>query len=294
MTQPLAATTVVTLAVNLPGPIAAARLHALGARVTKIEPPSGDPLDTVCPDWYSELADGQDILALDVKRQPERFDALLAEADLLITAMRPSALRRLGLADAPERHPRLSLIEIVGADGDGAERPGHDLTYQAAHGTLTPPSMPAVPVADLLGAERAVTAALLALRQRDATGFGSRHRIALDDAAAHAGDAVRHGLMGHGAPLGGALPGYGIYPAADGHVALGALEPHFFERTCAALGVSGTHAELAGAFAARTTVAWERWAADHDIPLVPVRTPDAQPRAASAPLHRPTAQGAIS
>ncbi|GAA4815057.1 CoA transferase [Tomitella cavernea] len=264
---------VVSLAVNLPGPLASARLRALGARVTKIEPPAGDPLASVSPTWYRELSEGQDVLTIDVKAHPERMHALLADADLLITAMRPSALQRLGLGNIHERFPRLCHIEIVGADGDGAERPGHDLTYQAAHGTLAPPAMPTVPVADLLGAERSVAAALLALRHRDATGAGGRHRVALEDAAADAGAAVRHGLTGGGAPLGGALPGYGIYATADGHLALGALEPHFWERTCAALTVPGTHSGLAAAFASRTTAEWERWAGAHDVPLAAVRVP---------------------
>ena len=38
-----------SLAVNLPGPAAAARLRALGARVTKVEPASGDPLALAAP-----------------------------------------------------------------------------------------------------------------------------------------------------------------------------------------------------------------------------------------------------
>ena len=83
---------------------------------------------------------------------------------LLITAYRPSALRRLGLAGAHLRH-RLTHVEIVGHAGDAAEAPGHDLTYQAVHGTLTPPAMPTVPVADMLGAERAVTATLLGIAE---------------------------------------------------------------------------------------------------------------------------------
>ena len=121
---------VVSLAVNLPGPLAAARLARLGAAVTKIEPPTGDPLALIAPGWHAELSAGQEIRELDLKDATDRatLDGLLGEADLLLTAMRPSALRRLGLADAPARHPRLSHIEIVGYDGDREEMAGHDLT----------------------------------------------------------------------------------------------------------------------------------------------------------------------
>lgn len=113
------------------------------------------------------------------------------------------------------------------------------------HGTLSPPQLPKVPIADVLGAERAVSTALCALHRRDTTGAGGRYRVALEKAAARAGDAVRYGLLGDGAPLGGAFPGYGIYECADGFVALGAIEPHFYARTLSALECEGTHASLA-------------------------------------------------
>ncbi len=48
--QPLDGVTVVSLAVNLPGPLATARLAQLGADVTKVEPPAGDPLAVGAPE----------------------------------------------------------------------------------------------------------------------------------------------------------------------------------------------------------------------------------------------------
>ena len=47
--RPLRGIRVVSLAVNLPGPLTAARYTALGAAVTKVVPPSGDPLAWVSP-----------------------------------------------------------------------------------------------------------------------------------------------------------------------------------------------------------------------------------------------------
>lgn len=41
---PLTGVNVVSLAINLPGPAACARLAEFGAAVTKVEPPGGDPL----------------------------------------------------------------------------------------------------------------------------------------------------------------------------------------------------------------------------------------------------------
>lgn len=265
---------IVSLAVNIPGPLAAARLARFGASVTKVEPPTGDPLAAVAPSWYAELVSKQTVLVLDLKDAGDRakLDVELTSADVLLTAMRPSALRRLGLDDAHVRYPGLCHVEIVGYDGDLEERPGHDLTYQATHGTLQPPLMPAVPVVDLLGAERAVSGALLALLDRPNSGAGQHVRIVLADAAADAGAAVRYGIAGPGDPLGGATPTYGIYASADGYIALGAIEPHFQKRTLEVLGAADTHEDLARVFAGQSTRHWEEVAETVDIPIVGIRT----------------------
>lgn len=274
-TPPLAGIEVVSLAVNLPGPLAAARLAELGATVTKVEPPGGDPLAAAAPDWYQALVAVQTVATLDVKQPGDRakLDELLATADLLLTSMRPSALAKLGLAQPQERFPELSLIEIVGHAAD-PEVPGHDLNYQAVHATLTPPHMPTVPIADMLGAERAVSTALAALVARATTGAGRPYRVALEDAAARAGDAVKYRLMGPNAILGGAFPGYGIYECADGHVALGAVEPHFFMGALRVFEADGTHEAFRKAFADKTIAELEAIAAAHDLPLNGIRVPD--------------------
>ncbi|MFE5286725.1 CoA transferase [Nocardia sp. NPDC056611] len=270
--RPLAGVEVVSLAVNLPGPLAAARLAELGAQVIKVEPPTGDPLAAAAPQWYEHLVANQQVVTLDVKQDADRakLDELLATADLLITSMRPSALARLVLAQPQQRFPELSLIEIIG-HADEPEVPGHDLNYQAVHGTLTPPHMPKVPIADMLGAERAVSTALAALVRRATTGAGQPYRVALEEAAARAGDAVRYRLMGDGAVLGGAFPGYGIYECADGHVALGAVEPHFFLGALATFGADGTHEAFRKAFADQTIAELETIAAREDLPLNGIR-----------------------
>lgn len=111
MTATLAGIRIVSTATNLPGPVAAAMLRDLGATVVKVEPPSGDPLAQVAPDWYSDLCARVDVLRLDLKTGDgrRRLAELLASADLLITASRPASLQRLGLSwpDLHARHPRL-------------------------------------------------------------------------------------------------------------------------------------------------------------------------------------------
>jgi alpha-methylacyl-CoA racemase len=279
---PLAGVRVVSIAVNIPGPVAAARLAALGAAVTKVEPPAGDPLQHAAPGYYEELVGGQDVTALDLKTDDglTALHDLLASADLFLTAHRTSALGRLGLGwdELHARHPRLSQVAIVGHPAPDDHLPGHDLTYQATTGTLAgapgeAPRMPTVLVADLGGAERASTEALATLVERGRTGIGTYREVPLSVAAEVMAGPVRHGMTTPRGPLGGAHPAYGLYAAREGHVACAALEPHFFRRLCELLGVTGSRAELEAAFATRTATQWQRWAIEHDLPVTAVVRP---------------------
>jgi hypothetical protein len=65
------------------------------------------------------------------------------------------------------------------------------------------------------------------------------------------------GYEGDAGMSGGAFPGCGIHESADGHVALSAVEPHFFERALWALGVDGCRDAIRGAFAARPPASWK-------------------------------------
>ena len=271
---PLENISVVSIATNVPGPVAAARLTGLGATVTKVEPPSGDLIAQAAPDYYAELTAGQEVVTLDLKTDEGSvaMEALLSVADVFVTSHRPSALARLGLGwDAVhERHPRLCHVAIVGDPGPGAEVPGHDLTYQAVNGLIFTddgtPRMPSTLIADLAGAERAATAAVAALFARERSGEGSYSEVALAVAAQSMADPLRHGLTATGGLLGGALPGYAIYATKDGYVACAALEPHFLARLEDLLEASDRDA-LAAAFSTRTAAEWAEWAHEHDLPL---------------------------
>lgn len=63
---PLAGVRVVTIAVNLPCHVAAARLASLGARVTSVLPPAGDPLEGAAPGCFEARHAGQRLLTLDL------------------------------------------------------------------------------------------------------------------------------------------------------------------------------------------------------------------------------------
>lgn len=275
---PLAGIRVISLAVNLPGPLTAARYVDLGAQVTKIVPPTGDPLAWVTPAWHDALQAGQEVLTLDLKAADgqARLAALLAAADVLLTATRPTTLARLAL-DWPtlvERYPRLCHVAIVGYPAPDEDRTGHDLTYQASVGLVEPPGFPRLPLADYAGSERAVSATLALLWTRDRTGCGGQALVSLVEALAPYAHALRYGLFAAGTLLGGGSPLYHLYPTRDGWVAVAALEPHFRSRLAAGLGLAElSRGALAEAFLQRTAAEWEDWARAQNVPLAAVRDP---------------------
>ncbi len=274
--SPLDNVRVLTLAINLPGPAAVARLRGLGAAVVKVEPPPGDPLGHVRPEWYRALHQGVEVLRLDLKEPAGRsqLEELLGRSDLLITATRPAALARLGLAwaDLHGRHPRLCQVGIIGYACPAENVPGHDLTYQARAGLLTPPQLPRTCVADLAGAERVVSAALALLLGRERGQGGQHAAVSLAEAALDFAEPLRQALTTPDGLLGGGSPRYNLYRARDGWVALAALEPHFWETLTRELAVAEPDREqLDALFLTRTAGEWEAWAAAHDLPLVAVQ-----------------------
>ena len=285
---PLAGIRVVSLAINVPGPVAAARLAALGAAVTKVEPSGGDPLAIASPAWYAELHARQRVTRLDLKEAQGRaaLGDLLTPADLLLTASRPTALARLGL-DWPRLHarfPRLVQVAIVGHAPPDAERPGHDLTYLAGAGLLAPPAVPRTLFADLAGAERTVSAALGLLFGRLRGGGAGYAAVALADVAAELAAPLRHGLTDPDGALGGEGARYNLYRTQQGWLAIAALEPRFRDGLARELGIACLdRATLAAIFLTRTATEWEQWGKERDLPLAAVReADDLTPR---PPLH---------
>lgn len=262
--RPLRGLRIVSLAQNVPGPVAVARLVACGARAVKVEPPAGDPLRGFSRTWYRRLHRRVTVEAIDLKTAAglERLHALLARADLLITSQRPAALARLGLTARrlARRHPHLRWLRIVGSVRD-PDRPGHDLTYQAQAGLLGR-DMPRTLLGDLLGAERAVADALLLLRRPAPAVADTGLRDTVDAAAVP----LVLGLTTADGVLGGRLPTYRIYRTRDGDVAVAALEPHFRDRLYAELGLP-PGADLRDAMRSRTARQWERWATARDLPI---------------------------
>jgi crotonobetainyl-CoA:carnitine CoA-transferase CaiB-like acyl-CoA transferase len=279
--QPLQGLRVLSLALNLPGPAALMRLHAMGAMCTKVEPPAGDPMATYSPQAYQALHQGLARLTLDLK-QVDGQKALhteLAHTDVLITSFRPSALAKLKLTwdSLHAAHPRLVVVSIVGAPGTRAEEPGHDLTYLAENDLVQGLALPATLYADMGGALATSEAVLQALMVRHATGQGQWREVALSDAAAWLALPRQWGLTQPDGDVGGAHAGYGVYPCRDGRVAVAALEPHFARSLCSAVGLGtpalpdmhapDTRRALAAFFSQHTAQQLRQLASERDWPL---------------------------
>jgi alpha-methylacyl-CoA racemase len=259
---------VVTMAQYVPGPLAVARLRDAGARVTKIEPPAGDPMLELSRAWHAEMHAGIDIEHIDLKTGDgrARVMSLLGEADVFVTSQRPSTLKRLDLDPDSLRRtaPGLRMLRIVGSVND-PERVGHDLTYQAQSGLLSD-AMPRTLAADVMASERVFGAVLALLRQSP----GSTTDVGLVESLDPLIAPLRHGLTTPKGTLGGAAARYRLYATKTGHVAIAALEPHFEKKLYQLLGAS-PGADLSPCFLDRSAVDWERWALEHDLPIVAVK-----------------------
>ncbi len=310
MSPPLAGVRVLDLTRLLPGPFATWVLAELGADVVKVEDPrGGDWLRSLPPlrgeqsDAFHALNRSKRSVALDL-RNAAGAAALLrlaVRADAVVESFRPGVMDRLGIGYEALRaaNPRMVLCSITGYGQDGpyAARAGHDLDYVAFAGALAmngPPERPlplGVQVADLAGgAWPAVAGILAALLRARTAGEGAHVDVSMTEGALATlamplGIAAARGTpIARGAELlNGGAACYGVYRTKDGRfVALGALEPKFFEAFCAAVGRpelaerqlegggAGPRAELDAIFAARSRDEWEAFAALHDACVAPV------------------------
>ncbi len=260
MNGALAGIRVLDLTRYVPGPGCTRLLAALGADVVKVEePPAGDPTRAMGPGRDGESAihaalnGGKRSIAVNL-RDPRGADVvrrLAARADVLVEAFRPGVLARRGLG-APEltaENPRLVYCSIsgYGAEGPLAGRAGHDITYLARGGLLEAnrdaagtPVLPPAPLADMTGVLFATVGVLAALQARERTGRGQVVGVSLAGGAL-ASMALPAARVAAGASLASELTGthacYNVYRCRDGRfLAVGALEPKFWQALCGALG----------------------------------------------------------
>ena len=288
--RPLKGVRILSLALNLPGPAALMRCQQMGATCTKLEPPphptapkgtSGDPMGLYNREAYAVLHKGVKIASADLKTDKGQIalHKALAKTDVLITSFRPSALKKLGLdwKDLHKRYPQLSMVTIVGAPGERAEEPGHDLTYLAENNLVSGLDLPPTLYADMGGSLMASEAVLQTRLLQLQRGKGVRLEVALSVAAGYLALPRTWGLTRPGAAVGGGHAGYRVFPCKDGRVALAALEPHFAASLGAAVGLKSsnimamfapeTHQAVGHFMLGQTRSQLDALAAANDIPL---------------------------
>jgi alpha-methylacyl-CoA racemase len=298
----LAGLKVLDLSRLLPGPYATLVLADLGAQVDKLEDPTGgDYLRNMGPEFadvsafFYALNRNKRSLALDLKRSEgaAAVRRLVRAYDVLVESFRPGVMEKLGLSYEmlSRENRRLVYCSISGYGQTGPDRlrSGHDVGYMARAGVLGyggekdgAPALPGGQVADVGGGSLfAVAGILAALYERERTGRGRFVDVSMTEGAAAffhmqlgarlAAGAASVPLRRGSELLNGGAPCYGVYRAKDGrYLAVGALEPKFFQGFCEVIGrpdlaASGhdtgeqgarARAEIAQTIASRTCAEW--------------------------------------
>ncbi len=127
---PLAGVRVLDLTRVIAGPVCTRTLALLGADVLRVDPPHLRE-----PEWqHFDTGHGKRTTLLDART--DRFEELVAEADVVVLGYRPESLDRLGLS-APallERHPGLVIAQLSAWGIDEPSRAGFDSLVQAESG----------------------------------------------------------------------------------------------------------------------------------------------------------------
>lgn len=265
MSGPLDGLKVLDLSQIVSGPMAAAMLGEQGADVIKLESPGGDPVRGMGPRktisgkggvsaMFVAVNRGKRGVVADVKTPAGRalLAALIGWADVLIENFRPGTMERLGFgwARCREINERLIMVSITGfgADGPYANIRVYDPVVQAVSGIAAAqtdkegrPTLVKTLIADKVTALTAAQAATAALFRRTRTGVGERVEVSMLDAAlAFNWPEAMWNLSFLDEPP-AAMPAYGaltrLWAAADGQVAIGAMQDHEFGALVRSLGL---------------------------------------------------------
>lgn len=295
----------------LPAPLATLFMADLGAEVIKIEDPaSPDPIRFYPPMiaeqsvYYLALNRSKRSLTLPLRTElgKKAFLDLVATADVVVESYRAGVLQKMGIdyQTAQKINPRIIYVSVTGYGQNSAysHLAGHDLNYTALAGVIglnkTPqqqPFIPGVQIADIAGGSyQALNACILALFARERTGLGSHVDVAMVDGTlpllsiplAVAQISTLQDALQQAAILTGALPNYNIYKCSDDkYLALGALEPKFWQNFCIAINQpnwterlfidnQALHTDLTALFASQPSTHWLQLTATADCCLTAV------------------------
>ena len=158
MTAPLAGIRIIEVGHMLAGPYCGLMLADMGAEVIKIETPEGDIARAVSPHfvgphnaYFASLNRNKKSVVLDLASEEgqESLERLAESAHALVTNLRPSAIRKLGLTYDALRHsnPKLVCVALTGygLEGPFADNPAYDYVIQALTGVMALTGDPSAP-----------------------------------------------------------------------------------------------------------------------------------------------------
>jgi crotonobetainyl-CoA:carnitine CoA-transferase CaiB-like acyl-CoA transferase len=163
MSGPLQGVKVIEMGVWVAGPAATGLMADWGANVIKVEPPAGDPQRFVfgalgvadqkgVPPFEIDNR-GKRSVVLDLRNDDDlqKMFALLEDADVFVSNVRPAGLARMGLdpESLTKRFPRLVYGQLTGygATGPDVDKAGYDIgafwsRSGLAHTTVAPDELP--------------------------------------------------------------------------------------------------------------------------------------------------------
>ncbi|HEY6934836.1 MAG TPA: CoA transferase [Marmoricola sp.] len=270
---PLSDLLVLDLTRALAGPHAAMMLGDMGARVIKVESPTGDDTRSWGPPFVGAEDERQSTYFLSANRNKESLtldlkdpaDAdvlarLVERADVLMENFRTGVLDRLGfpVSRLHELNPRLVVLSITGFGHDGPEasRAGYDQIAQGEGGLMSitgteQPTKVGVPIADLLAGMNGAFGVLAALHERERTGRGRVVRTSL-----LAGTVGVHAFQGTRWTVAGEVPGlagdhhpsiapYGMFQTATAPVQIACGSENLWRALCAEFGLDAADPRFA-------------------------------------------------
>lgn len=263
MNRPLEGVTVLDLTRVLAGPFATMMLSDMGARVIKVENPSGgDDSRAFAPmlkgesAYFMSINRGKESVAINLK-QPEGRQILLElakKADVLVENFKPGTMAKLGLSyeELSSVNPRLiyAASSGFGQYGPYSHLPAYDLIIQGMGGlqSITGPD-PEHPtkvgssMADILAGIFTVIGILAALRVRDITGKGQMVDVSmLDCLVATLENAIARYVVTNQVPrpAGNDHPSiapFATFESADGFVNIAAGNDSLWRKLCQVLGM---------------------------------------------------------
>lgn len=199
----LEGTVVLEVSQAVSGPYAAWLLGAMGARVIKLESPTGDlsrsaaRRDTGTSVMFALYNGAKESITLNLKTSKGRdiFKQLARQVDVIVENLLPGTMDDWGLSyeTLSEINPRLIYASVsgFGRDSEYSHAPALDPVIQAMSGIMAatglpdqPPMLPGVLIIDTLVSPYVAAGVLASLYVRERTGKGQRIDLAMRDAAA--------------------------------------------------------------------------------------------------------------